>query len=95
MSWSLRFSSDVEKDLRKIDRSVAQFVLESLERFARDFSGRYETELIKSGRVKALSGEWEGFFRLRLRSYRAIYKKYNETLVILVVRVAHRKDVYR
>jgi mRNA interferase RelE/StbE len=50
---------------------------------------------MKSGKVKALSGEWKGFFRLRLRSYRAIYKKYGETVVILVVREAHRGDAYR
>lgn len=95
MSWSLKFSSGVEKDLRKIDRPDARFILDSLESFARDFGDRYEAELMKSGKVKALSGEWEGFHRLRLRSYRAIYKKYGEALVILVVRVAHRKDAYR
>ena len=78
-----------------MDRPIARFILESLERFASDFNERYETELMRSGKVKALSGEWEGFFRLRLRSYRAIYKKYGDTLVILIVRVAHRKDVYR
>ena len=95
MSWSLRFSSGVEKDLRRIDRPSAHFILESLEYFASTFGELYEAELMKSGRVKALSGEWEGFCRLRLRSYRAIYRKYAKTLVILVVRVAHRKDVYR
>ena len=95
MSWLLRFSPGVEKVLRKIDRADARFMLDSLDRFAADFGERYEAELMKSGKIKALSGEWEGFHRLRLRSYRAIYKKYGETLVMLVVRVAHRKDAYR
>jgi mRNA interferase RelE/StbE len=95
VAWTLRFASGVEKDLRKVDRSDARFILEGLERLARDYSDRYEAELMKSGKVKALKGEWEGFLRLRLRSYRAIYKKYGDTLVILVVRVAHRKDAYR
>ncbi|PKL06463.1 MAG: type II toxin-antitoxin system mRNA interferase toxin, RelE/StbE family [Spirochaetae bacterium HGW-Spirochaetae-9] len=95
MTWSLRFSSGVEKDMCSIDRTEARFILESLEQYASDFNERYEAELMKSGRAKALSGDWEGYYRLRLRSYRAIYKKYNETLVILVVRVSHRKDVYR
>jgi mRNA interferase RelE/StbE len=93
--WTLRFASGVEKELRKIDRSDARFILDCLERFARDFTERYEVELMKSGKIKALAGEWEGFYRLRLRSYRAIYKKYGEMLVIIIVRVAHRKDAYR
>ncbi|MGB4586900.1 MAG: type II toxin-antitoxin system RelE/ParE family toxin [Rectinemataceae bacterium] len=95
MSWLLRFSSGVEKDLRRIDHHESRFILHSLEQFASDFSERYEYELMRCSKVKALSGEWDGYYRLRLRSYRAIYKKYNETLVILVVRIAHRKDVYR
>lgn len=95
MSWLLQFSPAVEKDLRKIDRTDVRYILDSLERFARDFGERYEAELMKSGKVKALAGEWEGFYRLRLRSYRAIYRKYGEALVIFVVRVAHRKDAYR
>jgi mRNA interferase RelE/StbE len=95
VSWTLRFASGVEKDLRAVDRSDVRFILDGLERFARDYSSRYEAELMKSGKVKILAGEWEGFYRLRLRSYRAIYKKYGETLVILVVRVAHPKDAYR
>jgi mRNA interferase RelE/StbE len=95
MPWSLRFASGVVKDLRKIDRADARFIIDSLQPFARDFRDRDEAELRKSGMVKELTGKWKGLYRLRLRSYRAIYKKYGETLVILVVRVAHRKEAYR
>ncbi len=41
-------------------------------------------------KVKVLGGKWKGFHRLRLRSWRAIYRRYGQTLVILVVRVAPR-----
>jgi mRNA interferase RelE/StbE len=34
-------------------------------------------------------------FRLRLRTYRIIYEKQNGKLIILVLRVSHRKDVYK
>ena len=95
MSWVLRFASGIEKDLRGIDKSDARFIIDSLESFAAAFSPAYEAELMKTGKVKMLVGNWKGFHRLRLRSWRAIYRSYGQTLVILVVRVAHRREVYR
>jgi mRNA interferase RelE/StbE len=54
--------------------------------FAPDFGASFEAELMKTGKVKALSGEWAGYYRLRLRSYRAIDKQYGERLVIFLMR---------
>lgn len=45
------------------------------------------------GAVK-LSGS-EKAYRHRVGDYRVIYEVYSSTLLIEVVRVAHRKDVYR
>lgn len=53
-----------------------------------------EKELIKITKIKALQGEYKGLYRLRLRTYRLIYEKQNDKLVILVLRVSHRKDIY-
>ena len=50
---------------------------------------------MKTGRIKRLSGRWEGFLRLKLRTYGVIYKKYQETFVILGVRIARRREAYR
>jgi mRNA interferase RelE/StbE len=95
MAWSLRFASAVSHELKRLDRSDARFILDTLERFAADFGPAYECELLRVGKVKHLKGEWEGYFRLRLRSFRVIYRKYQENLVILVVRVSHRREAYR
>jgi mRNA interferase RelE/StbE len=35
-----------------------------------------------------------GFYRLRLRNYRVIYEKIEDRLVIHIVRIAHRREVY-
>ena len=95
MAWSLRYASGVSRDLKRLDRSDARFVLDSLERFASRFDPAYESRLVKSGHVKRLKGEWKGFSRLKLRTFRVIYKRHEETLVVFVVRASHRTDAYR
>ncbi|MCK6573208.1 type II toxin-antitoxin system RelE/ParE family toxin [Myxococcota bacterium] len=45
--------------------------------------------------VKALQGALAGHYRLRVSDYRVLYKVENDVLIIVVVRVAHRREVYR
>jgi len=44
--------------------------------------------------VVKLSGE-EGLYRVRSGDYRAIYRLKDDLLVVLVVKVGHRRDIYR
>ncbi len=43
---------------------------------------------------KALKGKHKGKFRKRAGNYRIIYLKENDILVITLIRIAHRKEVY-
>lgn len=94
MKWRIEFAKSVKQDLKKINLTDATMILKSLEQFEQNFDEAYEKELISSSKIKKLKGEWEGFFRLRLRSYRVIYEKVDDKLIILVVRVAHRQGAY-
>ncbi len=44
---------------------------------------------------KVLSGRWKGFRRLCIGAYRIVYAFDGQALLISVVRVAHRREVYR
>lgn len=44
--------------------------------------------------VQILRG-YKGLFRLRVGDYRVLYSILKEKLIILIVRVGHRKDAYR
>ncbi len=44
--------------------------------------------------VKVLKGR-EGYLRLRVGDYRVIYEVRDDQLLVLVVRVAHRREAYR
>ena len=45
--------------------------------------------------IKRLKGDVEDLFRLRVGSYRVIFKKDEKDLIILIIRIGHRKNVYR
>ena len=42
-----------------------------------------------------LKGELSGLRRVRVGSYRVVYEVVEDRLTILVVRIGHRRDVYR
>ncbi len=54
-------------------------------------------ELLRENPVagKKLEGEYEGFRSLRVWPYRIIYAVDHGMITVTVVRVGHRKDVYR
>jgi mRNA interferase RelE/StbE len=43
----------------------------------------------------ALKGEFSGLRRLRVGRYRIVYEVLDRELTVLVVRIGHRRDVYR
>jgi mRNA interferase RelE/StbE len=44
--------------------------------------------------IKKLKGRYTKFVRLRVSNYRIIFKVIENELVILIIRIAHRKEVY-
>ncbi len=93
--YKIDFKPSVKKDFKKIDKADTLFIHNSLNDFIKNFSSEYETTLMSSGKIKKLQGQKEILFRLRLRSYRVVYKKYEEKLMILVVRVTTRESAYK
>lgn len=44
--------------------------------------------------IKALKG-YKGYFRLRVNNYRVVYQLIHKKLIIEVINIGHRKEVYR
>ena len=84
MAYKILFDRKAEKDLRRIDRKWQKKILEAIEKkLSNDpYSG------------KRLLGDWSPLFRYRVGDYRIIYDIDEDKIIIEVIRVRHRKDVY-
>lgn len=79
----VEYKASVAGDLDRLDRAVALRVLGKIERALADQGGAGEP----------LSGAFAGLFRIRVGDYRVIYAR--TAVGYLVLRVGHRRDVYR
>jgi len=93
--YKIDFKSSVKKDFKKISITDIKFIRDSLTDFGKNFSSEYEILLMQKGKIKKLQGQKEDLYRLKLRSYRVIYKKYDDRLVILVFHVTTREGAYK
>ena len=92
--YRLEFHPSAKKELDKLDYQTKVYIVKSLSLFIGSYSNEYEIELMKQSKVKKLKGEGKGFYRLKLRNYRVIYEKINEKLLIHIIRITHRREVY-
>jgi mRNA interferase RelE/StbE len=86
LAWTLRFDAEARKQLRKLGHAPAGRIIEGLEQVAALDNPRQ--------RGKALTGNRVGYWRWRFGDYRVIGRIENEILVIVVIAVGHRREVY-
>ena len=77
---------DAKKDLKKLDKSIQKKVSAYLDEVAEIKNPR--------SRGKALIGNLMGMWRYRVGDYRILCKIKDEELIILVLEVGHRKNIY-
>lgn len=82
--FSLVFKKSVAKDLRGIPKKDVSRLLKCFEALAEDPRGKG---------CEKLSGQER--YRLRQGLYRIIYEIQDDVLVVIVVKVGHRRDIYR
>ena len=88
MAWTIEFVPAAAKELRKLGRAEAARIIRTLEE-------RIAPLEDPRSLGAPLKGEHDGFWRWRIGDYRVIARIEEERVLILVVRVAHRREVYR
>jgi len=85
--YQLKFLGKALDDLKKIDRAHQLIIKEKLLILA-------ENPRVLKNNIKKLSGIKDNYYRLRVGRYRVIFKKEEKRLIIVIVRIGHRKKVY-
>lgn len=83
-SYELRFRRSFAKDLRSIPKRDVARILRRIELLA---------DAPRPAACEKLSGQER--YRVRQGNYRIIYEVRDEVLVVTIVKVGHRSDVYR
>jgi len=89
LAWSVEFDAGARNDLEKLDKPVARRITRFLrERVANRDDPRSVGEALKGSRL----GD---FWKYRVGNYRIVCDLQDEKLLVLVLRVGHRREVYR
>lgn len=84
-SYRVEISRSAAKDLRGIDRRWIPRIVELIEKLQSDPRPPGCKKLVGSDHT----------YRLRAGDYRVVYEVQDDTLIVWVVRMRHRRDVYR
>lgn len=84
MSYSVQIRRSAAKELARVQKEDRLRIIHAID-------GLAERPLIG----KPLKGSDRGLRRLRVGDYRIVYEVLADALVVLVVRVAHRREAYR
>ena len=82
--FKIAFDKDAEKEFLKLDKQAQKLISTKILDLQ---DGNFSND-------KQLQGKHKGKFRKRAGDYRIIYLKESDYLVISVIRIAHRKEVY-
>lgn len=85
MTYKVIVKPSAAKVIRKLERNIQRRIVQLLERLA---------EHPRPEGVVKMAGD-DNLWRLRIGDYRMIYEIHDGQLIVLVLRVGHRRDVYR
>jgi mRNA interferase RelE/StbE len=83
--YTVEFVPSAVKALERLPRAIQQRIVNAVELLA--------DNPFPAGAVKIVGDD--SAFRIRVGDYRVLYEVQQQRLIILVLRIGHRKDVYR
>ncbi len=85
MVWRVEFERRAKRELDALSAGTRERIVKALDKLS--------VNPRKAANVKSLQGN--SGYRLRVGDYRVIFALEEDVLVVLVVKVGHRRDVYR
>jgi len=88
LAWTVRLSDDAKRDLQKLDKTLQKRITSFL-------LDRLQTTDNPCLTGKALQGRFSGLWRYRVGDFRLLCRIENNELIILVIEIGHRKEIYK
>jgi len=82
--YSIFFTREAKRNIEKLDPSIRKIIKKAIESLA-----------INPAKGKPLTYELAGLHSLRTSDYRIIYRMRKKQLIIIVIAVGHRKEIYK
>jgi mRNA interferase RelE/StbE len=83
MSYEIIFTDTSRKQFKKLEKDIQERIIKALERI----------RIRPEAHIKKLVGD--PGYRLRVGEYRIILDIEKEKLIILVIKIGHRKNIYK
>jgi len=86
MAYVVEFSPAARRQLRKLDPPTLKRILRRVEKLEKQ---------PRPKSAKKLQGATDPLYRVREGDYRIVYLIEDDRLIVLVIRIGHRSEVYR
>ncbi len=86
MSWQFVFSKQSQKKFDRLENNIQSRIKKAV----------YEKLLINPDfYLVPLTADMSGFYKFRVGDYRLLCAKHDDTFCVVVLKVKHRKEIYR
>jgi mRNA interferase RelE/StbE len=85
LAYRIELTTQAAKQLATLERQTLKRIAARIDALAED---------PRPASARKLSGK-EALFRIRVGDYRVIYRIIDRTVLVTIIRIGHRRDVYR
>ncbi|MBN1471445.1 MAG: type II toxin-antitoxin system RelE/ParE family toxin [Syntrophaceae bacterium] len=85
MKYAIKFRPSVEKSLRDLPQKELLRIKRKIELLAENLPNQATTKMKGNN----------NFHKVRIGDYRIIYEIHDDVLLILIIKIGHRKDIYK
>ncbi len=87
LTWRVEWDDRARKEFSHLDPPVQKEILKYLRRIENSKNPKFFG--------KSLTGNKSGLWRYRIGNYRLVCKFEDEVLIVIVISLGHRKEIYR
>lgn len=88
MGFKVAFTKEALKSLKKLDKGIARLITSW---FSKNLEGCTDPRAHGKGLVANRSGQW----RYRIGDYRLLCEIQDEQILILILEIGHRREIYK